>query len=73
MPRIIRRVPPPSEHVARHTCSGCGSEIEYDRKDVNHGDQRDPGAWVTCPVCNVTIDAARLTWKLKDVPPRGEP
>jgi DNA-directed RNA polymerase subunit RPC12/RpoP len=66
MARVIRRLPPPAEHVARHTCMRCGSEVEYERSDMWHGDQRDPGSWVACPVCKATIDATKLTWKPKD-------
>lgn len=66
MSRIIRRAIPPAEMVARRMCKQCGSEIEYERSDLWHGDQRDPGSWAKCPVCNETFDARELTWAPKE-------
>jgi hypothetical protein len=66
--RVISRKPAPAEFVALHTCTHCDSVVEYERTDLWHGDQRDPGSWSKCPVCERTFDATRLDWKPKESP-----
>lgn len=44
----------PSEDIE---CNHCRSVLRYTKRDVRLvGTAAHPGAWITCPICQTTID-----------------
>jgi hypothetical protein len=56
MVEIIRRGTPPSERVYTGSCYSCRTEVRFKQHEARSSqDQREPGYYVECPVCRVSI------------------
>lgn len=51
---ITKRGIAPSKIVYHGKCRSCATEVSYNKTDLAY-DQREPGAWVVCPVCKGPI------------------
>lgn len=52
---VIVRGTLPSEKIFHAKCSTCGTIFQFKQGEFKYGDQRDPYAYVKCPLCNKTI------------------
>ena len=44
----------------RKVCPRCGCEFEFEREDVQWGNQRDPDNYVKCPCCGKYIEISEV-------------
>lgn len=53
--KIIKRGIEPAKRIYEGGCS-CGTIVEFEQGEATHSsDQRDPGYYVNCPICNGII------------------